>query len=126
MLKHIKSLLLDNSRVIALVITSIIITLSLINTKSLASTNIKVSDKVMHAGAYLILIWSWLHVFSKKKQRIPILVILIFFGILLEVLQGILTNYRTADWQDVIANIIGLVVGLISFKKVHGFVFNET
>ena len=124
MLKHIKSLLLDNSRVIALVITSIIITLSLINTKSLASTNIKVSDKVMHAGAYLILIWSWLHVFSKKKQRIPILVILIFFGILLEVLQGILTNYRTADWQDVIANIIGLVVGLISFKKVHEFVFN--
>ena len=127
MLKLIKKCLLNNLLLIAIIISVLIIFLSLVNTKQLPVTSIKVSDKVLHAFAYLILFWSWMAVFRKKtsiKTAILLFLVLVSFGILLEYLQGVLTDYRTADWKDAIANSIGLLLGFISFKPIHGLIKN--
>ena len=103
MLKLIKKCLLNNLVLIALTITVSIIFLSLVNTKQIPEINVKVSDKVLHAFAYLVLFWSWMAVFRKTtsiKTAILLFLVLVSFGILLEILQGVLTDYRTADWRD--------------------------
>ena len=52
------------------------------------------------------------------------------FGMLIEVLQGTLTSYRTPDWWDVVANSTGVVLAVLFFivmaptvKKVKQKVF---
>jgi len=128
MLKLIKKCLLNNLLLIAIIISVSIIFLSLVNTKHLPETSIKVSDKVLHALAYLVLFWSWTAVFRKAtsiKTAILIFLVLISFGILLEFLQGVLTDYRTADWKDGIANTAGLLLGFISFKPIHRLLKNK-
>lgn len=122
MLKLIKKCLLNNIKIIALLITGLIIFLSLVNTKQLPATSIKISDKISHALAYLVLYWSWIAVFRKKeffKTAITLFFILVGFGILIELLQGTVTDYRTADWKDAVANTTGLLVGFISFKPIY-------
>jgi len=113
---------------IALTITVSIIFLSLVNTKQLPETSVKVSDKILHAFAYLVLFWSWMAVFRKTtsiKTAILLFLVLVSFGILLEILQGVLTDYRTADWRDGIANTTGLLLGFISFKPIHRILKNK-
>jgi VanZ family protein len=125
--KHIKKWLLDNSLLIAIIVSIIIITLSLINTNQIPKSSIKISDKLMHGLAYLTLFWSWRLVYRKinDKELILLIFILIVFGIFLEVLQGILTSYRTADWKDVFANIFGILIGTFTFKTAYRIVFGE-
>ncbi|HIE46020.1 MAG TPA: hypothetical protein EYP87_07660 [Flavobacteriaceae bacterium] len=128
MLKLIKKCLLNNLVLIALTITVSIIFLSLVNTKQLPETSVKVSDKILHAFAYLVLFWSWMAVFRKTtsiKTAILLFLVLVSFGILLEILQGVLTDYRTADWRDGIANTTGLLLGFISFKPIHRILKNK-
>jgi len=120
--------LLNNLVLIALTITVSIIFLSLVNTKQLPETSVKVSDKILHAFAYLVLFWSWMAVFRKTtsiKTAILLFLVLVSFGILLEILQGVLTDYRTADWRDGIANTTGLLLGFISFKPIHRILKNK-
>ena len=122
MLKHIKNCLLSNVLLIALTITLSIVFLSLFNTNRLPQTSIKVSDKLLHALAYLVLFWGWMAVFRKSKTlktAFSLFLVLLFFGIIIELLQGNLTAYRTADWKDVVANTTGLVLGFISFRPIH-------
>lgn len=128
MLKRIKNYLLNNVVVLALIITISIIYLSLVNTNQLPKTSIKVSDKVLHASAYLVLFWGWIAVFRKKnyiKTSLLIFIVLVSFGVFLEFLQAALTDYRTADWKDAIANATGLVLGAFSFKPIHQFLKNK-
>jgi len=78
----------------------------------------------MHALAYLVLFWAWMAVFRKSKTiktGFILFLVLLFFGIVLEILQGNMTTYRTADWKDVIANATGLILGLISFRSLCTF-----
>lgn len=122
MLKHIKNWLLVNALFIALVISAIIVLLSLINISQLPTPNIGVSDKVMHAFAYAVLFWSWMLVFRKNisfKTKTLLFVALFIFGIILELIQGEITNYRTADWKDIVANSTGLFFGFLTFKKLY-------
>jgi glycopeptide antibiotics resistance protein len=50
---------------------------------------------------------------------------LILFGIILEVLQGALTDYRTADYKDALANTTGVLIGFFSFKVIYKTAFNS-
>lgn len=77
------------------------------------------ADKVFHSSAYfgLTLVWHF-YFFSKKGQtkQKPILMICglaIIFGIFIEVLQGVITTYRSMDVYDVLANTTGVVVAFI-------------
>lgn len=87
------------------------------------------TDKMLHALAYFFLAFIWFfYYFMKKPQdfkvnrgffKISILVIL--FGMLIEVLQGALTSYRQPDWADILANTTGVVIALLFFIVFKSF-----
>ena len=119
MLKTIKNFLLSKVLLIAIAVSLSIVFLSLVKTDKLPQPVIKVSDKILHSFAYFVLMWSWLLVFRKAlsiKKVLILFFILLLFGIILEFLQGVMTDYRTPDKMDALANCIGLLVGLSSFK----------
>lgn len=79
-------------------------------------------DKLYHATAYIIMGFVWgVHLLHQSKRNYISLSFLIgaLFGIIIEVLQVTLTSYRSFDFLDIIANILGLCLGLIfvSFSK---------
>lgn len=119
MLKPIKNLLERSSYAIAITFTLLIIYMSLASTSNMVVV-IDVSDKTMHSFAYFVLSISWFfaikssHFELKAKVKIGLLVLLL--SIILEILQGSITSYRTADYLDIIANIIGIIFAVISFK----------
>ena len=75
-----------------------------------------VSDKVMHGGAYfgLALLWIFFAVFTYQEKKLLSRIVIISiasiaFGIFIEVLQDVLTNYRQLDLYDILANGIGVL-----------------
>jgi VanZ family protein len=118
MLKHIKTLLKDNIIFIAAAITIGIFCLSLIK---MPKSEIKISnvDKIYHGFAYFTLAFSWLLVFYKnQKKKYLIVISCIIFGIIIEVIQSKLTNYRTGDYLDVLANLLGVLLALLIFNLI--------
>lgn len=92
------------------------------------STGVKVSDKVLHSLAYMVLMWSWLLYFrdnNSLKNRFFLIISLTVFGIILEVLQGGSLVNRTPDWKDVIANVLGLILGMLTFGFLYRFIKNK-
>ncbi|CAM1341797.1 conserved membrane hypothetical protein [Tenacibaculum amylolyticum] len=124
MLKLIKSLLKDKAIYIAISITIIIAILSLIKVGS-QPIYIKYLDKIEHTTAYFVLTFFWLLAFFKKEKiRTIIIVLSISYGILLEVLQGTITTYRTFDYVDMIANTLGVLIAFLVFKIIEKKQFN--
>jgi VanZ family protein len=129
MLKHIKSLLEDNAIYIAVFFTISITIGSLVKSDFIVVKSISVSDKIYHLIAYFLLMLSLLYVFCKKEtfQKNVKYVILgcIIFGIIIEILQGIITSYRTASYLDIVANTIGVLLAVVIFhvfeKKISVF-----
>lgn len=122
MLKRIKQLLERNALLIAIFLTLFVAFLSLVSLRGVARINISNSDKYGHLIAYITLGISWFYVFRNHRNRwIYITLALVIFGMILEVLQGALTTYRTADWHDGLANASGVIIALILshfwFKK---------
>lgn len=79
-----------------------------------------ISDKIIHAFSYFVLTLSWLIALRsklKKQKKIVLLaIVLICYGIILEALQEILTSVRTAEFSDVIANSVGVLIAILLFK----------
>jgi VanZ family protein len=74
-------------------------------------------DKVYHGIAYFTLSFSWLIAYHKKpKKKHLIIISCIIFGIIIELLQSTLTNYRTGEYLDVIANSSGILIALVIFN----------
>ena len=116
MLMPIKRLLERNALAIALFITLLVAFLSLVSLQGVAKINISNSDKIGHTIAYFTLSLSWFYVFKdQNKKRNVAVFLLIIYGIVLEVLQGTLTTYRTADFYDFIANTIGILLAVFVF-----------
>lgn len=123
MLKLIKTLLKDNIFLIALSITIGILCLSLFK---MPNTGVKIVniDKAYHSLAYFILTLTWLLTFYRKpEKKYFIAIACIFFGIIIEILQSTITNYRTGDYLDILANSFGVLLALLIFnfflKKNH-------
>lgn len=116
MLKHIKNLLKDKLYIIAIIITLTIACLSLIK---MPSTNVNVVniDKAYHSVAYFALGITWLFSYYKKPEKKYLIVICcIIFGIIIEITQSVLTNYRSGDYKDAIANSCGVLLALLIFS----------
>lgn len=82
------------------------------------------SDKVFHAIAHIIftILWyatlqSYFKFTSKKAIKIAV-ISAITFGIIIEVLQHTLTQYREADIKDVLANTLGAFIAVLIIKLV--------
>jgi len=119
MLKRIKILLEDKAIFIAISITIFIAILSLIKTDNILLESFSNSDKVYHAIAYFFLMLSWLYTFHKKEafnKNVKYVILACFiYGIIIEVLQGITTTYRTASYLDMLANGSGVVLAVLAF-----------
>jgi VanZ family protein len=116
--KLIKSLFKDNFFVIAIGITISITYLSLMKMPKV-EVNIGNIDKFYHSFAYFTLSFCWLFSFYKKPKLKNIIVIsCIIYGIIIEVLQDTVTLYRTGDFRDVLANTVGIVLGLFVYNQI--------
>jgi VanZ family protein len=115
--QRMKSLLKNKVLIIAIFVTFSILYLSLIK---MPKYNIAISypDKWQHCFAYLVLTFFWLFAFHKKERKYLIIFCCILFGILIEVLQYTITNHRTGDYLDAIANSCGVLFGFFIFNKV--------
>lgn len=75
----------------------------------------------MHTAAYFVLGAVWMFYYLLKANHtsnwafFKIAVVVTAFGILIEVLQGVLTSYREADFADIVANTIGVFMALLFF-----------
>jgi len=129
MLKPIKSLLENNAIYIAIFITISILFGSLVKSEFIVVESISVSDKTYHLIAYFLLMLSWLYAFFKKEkfqEHVKYIILGCFiFGIIIEILQGIITSYRTASYLDILANTIGVLLAVVIFhvfeKKISVF-----
>lgn len=55
----------------------------------------------------------------KNKDYLLIIAIAVCYGIIIEVLQGVLTETRKPDFNDVLANSTGVVVAVLLNKYVY-------
>ncbi len=114
----------------ALSFSVMILILSLINLNSVNIIKLNASDKFYHLVCYAILSFLWSLFANAKwkgyplKNKTIVSTIIIFFGIIIEYLQLVLTNYRSFDWWDVLANTAGVIFGLIIFS-IFQKVFNH-
>ncbi|MDB2624914.1 VanZ family protein [Flavobacteriaceae bacterium] len=129
MLKPIKSLLENNAIYIAVFFTISILFGSLVKSELIVVESISVSDKTYHLIAYFLLMLSWLYAFFKKEkfqEHVKYIILACFiFGIIIEILQGVITSYRTASYLDILANTIGVLLAVVIFhvfeKKISVF-----
>ena len=122
MLQRIKKLLEHNILTLAIIATLIVAILSLTAIPKInLGLEIKSGDKFLHVLAYFTLSTVWLLALRNKLGDLPsrllLIFSLVFYGIVLEVLQGGITNYRTGDFFDVIANTIGILLAVLLIKK---------
>lgn len=102
--------------IIAILLTLLIILGSLTSPSNLSVKTIKISDKVIHFVAYFVLSASWFLALKKTKTNyIIISIAVILFGILIEVLQKILTTNRYLEYLDMVANTLGVLLTYLLF-----------
>lgn len=70
-----------------------------------------VSDKILHAGAYLLLM-VWFAGFYRRSLYPLIALVVLSLGLALDLLQG-LTETRSFDWLDIAMNGAGVATGLV-------------
>ena len=123
MLQDIKKLLEHNALILAILATIIIGVLSLSAVPKLnLELGIKSGDKYLHFIAYFGLSTLWYFALRNRIQKrvfnffVPLA--LIFYGIILELLQSGITTYRTGDIYDAVANTAGVIIGLVLFKRI--------
>ncbi|CAM4210862.1 VanZ family protein [Gillisia hiemivivida] len=106
--------------IIAVFYTLLITSLSLIQLGKISIGDFNPTDKMMHLGAYFVLafVWFFYYLFKIQEESLKIKgffnisILIILFGMLIEVLQGALTDYRDPDWADMLANSIGVLLAL--------------
>jgi VanZ family protein len=80
--------------------------------------DIQVNDKLGHGLAYFALMVNGYLAFGKKNQY-RMIVFLVFFGVLMEILQGLTPN-RETSFFDLLANASGICLGwlfVLIFEK---------
>lgn len=95
----------------------------------LSNLNIPYGDKVVHFIFYFVaaVLGSLFFIETKEEKSILIRYLkilalsLIFFGIIIEVIQGTMTVNRSGDVFDALANSMGVILGIIAiFTQFQG------
>lgn len=116
--KLIKLLYKHKYLISAIAITVVIAVLSLVKLGSKQPVSFKNSDKVAHFIAYFVLTFFWLLASFKLKsiKKTHVALLCLLFGIIIEVLQSEMTSYRSCEYLDMVANLVGVLVGLLIFN----------
>lgn len=121
----IKKLLGHNFLLSLLIIYVIIITwASLARFMIPFEIDVKGSDKLAHFLAYFVfaIVWFLFLFFSEKRKEnfkqslIKSFLICFLFGGMMELLQMLLTSYRSAEWNDMLANTSGTIFAVVLLK----------
>lgn len=106
-----------NLFILALFWTIVITIASLVSLSNMPRVNVLGKDKTVHFLFYFVLTLTWNFALQKKYKNWALKYIIVFvvigYGIVIEVLQEVLTKTRQADLYDVIANSAGTLVALI-------------
>ena len=94
---------------------------SLIHAPVILEEATKNSDKLIHATAYFFfcLFWfTYLYWAGMRERKFKTVLTIavgwsLFFGMVIEILQGELTTYRTGDFLDMVANTTGVVLAVL-------------
>jgi len=89
-------------------------------------TDIPHLDKIVHSGMYFVLMLALIFenriLLTSAKKYIILSTIPFLFGTAIELLQSLLTTYRTGDFFDICFNIVGIFLAIIVwiiFKKLR-------
>jgi VanZ family protein len=126
MMPHIKHLLADKPLLLLAILYSCVISvLFFIPSQDLPNVHFSALDKIVHILIYFILVNLWmLYLYLKNgfqfKDKWVLIVVLsvLLYGIIIEILQGLLTISRSADILDVAANLTGSLIGIYFFKSI--------
>ncbi len=120
MLMLIKKLLQGKIIYLAIITTVAIAILSLMKVEKpdVRFSNFDI-DKIGHTIAYFVLGFLWLIALHKKGMKFAVILGVTLYGILMEVLQSVLTDYRTFELMDMLANTMGVFLALIAFLLVE-------
>ena len=95
--------------------------LSLISARSASKFNIwdfTGTDKLAHLIFYGVFSFLWCMSLRKRNvEKKYVLFFSIFFGVSMEIFQLYLFNGRSFELYDILANIIGSIIGVILFQK---------
>ncbi|NJX16067.1 VanZ family protein [Tamlana crocina] len=97
----------------------------LIRLNNLPDVGVSFGDKIFHFLAYSVLTLLWFGTFlfytsaGRSKAILYATVFAVIFGIIIEVLQDTMTDFRSLDIYDMIANSLGalLTAGTLWIKK---------
>ena len=73
-------------------------------------------DKASHLLAFAVLAWLGCHAYPQRMASV--LSGLLAYGALIEILQSF-TSYRSADWHDLLADGLGLLLGWLLTRMQH-------
>ena len=109
---------------IGITYTLFITFLLLFPTTNIPKIEVPAIDKLGHVTLFAILVVIWLlFILSKtedaKITSIWVVLLAFFYGIIIEVLQGLFFVSRTADGWDIIANSAGILLGWLIFQKIR-------
>lgn len=88
---------------------------SLLPPRHIEQITFSVSDKLIHGVYYFLLTLGWLHIFANhsSQKKIYVILSLLLMGALLEYLQALLPIGRSMDSYDLLANTIGIGIGVL-------------
>ncbi len=105
--------------IIAIGYTLALVIASLAKVKDVPDLGISFADKIFHFGAYAMMTVIWFNYFftlkmtTKAESIIIAVIIAVILGMIIELLQGTITESRQADFNDVIANNIGILIAAV-------------
>jgi VanZ family protein len=112
----------DNAYIIAISLTLLIAYLSLSKPIQIEiPLDISFLDKILHATAYFTLTISWLFALRNYSKNKLIVLVIFFYGVLMEFLQGWLTETRQKDIFDVYANSFGILLAMLIFNNLFKY-----
>jgi VanZ family protein len=113
----------------AIICSGIITYFCLTSSSNIPAINFPSIDKIVHFCFHFGFTVSWILFFKKElkgkeandyKAYLISFIFSVFFGITIEILQGVLTTTRNPDVTDILANTIGATIAVfsaIAFRK---------
>ena len=115
--------------IIALFFTFLIAWGSFLSSDDFAAVTFNLYDKIVHIGSYSVLGFSWFLAIRPKisnlKTAVFIVAAVTLYGIIIEVLQGLLSAHRKADIFDILANFIGVMLAFMLFYFISNKIDSE-
>ena len=99
--------------------SALIIYLGLSISDSISIPNFQVNDKLAHLLSYILFYFLWHKTFVnwfEDKAYIYLFSFALIFGILIEMGQKYLTHTRSAEFLDLVFNLIGILIVHIYFN----------